>query len=111
MKKRVVMINVMSTKNKITVNKILKKIKTLDFPAVEENVATSLVDAILNAIKMGQETVDLTNLFYCNYTLYESGEIFSNEPVQRVLMNKVFKKVNETEHEIQVKMNWWCYII
>lgn len=109
--KKVVMINVLNLQKKITAKKIAKRIKGLNFPALEKKVANNLVNKVNKAIENGQQTVDLTDIFNCEYQIYSRGEIFPKDPVQQVLLQKIFKKVHETEDELIVKMNWWCYII
>ena len=104
--KKVTLINVSDCKDKITLEgtvRVLMGMGHLEWEALE---AGWLIEAIIEAIKNGEETANITKVFACKLSAYDSkGKItIPHEKHVNFLMEKIFEKVEETDDELKVKL-------
>ena len=107
--KRVTLTNAGSAKNRITVDKVAKRLEgCLLCKEFERKLSYWLVKAIVEAIEKGEKVADITQLFSCEM----EGEdgigkfILQQESIQNMLMNKLFVRCSENDEEFRVKLNW-----
>ena len=111
--KRVVMCNVKSCKNLITVDKIAKKLQSWKFPELERTEAVWLTEAVVEAINANEPTADISRMFNIQVAIYTnfgySGTL-PREAITNMLFETLFKKIDENDEQITVKLNWWCLL-
>lgn len=111
--KKVVLSNVKMCKNRITVNKIAKKIRDWRFPQLERTEAVWLTEAVVSAINANEQTADISKMFNIQvaiYTNYGYAGTLPREAISAMLFEKLFKKIDENDEQITVKLNWWCLL-
>lgn len=111
--KKVVMCNVKACKNRITVDKIANRLKGWKVPKLERTEAFWLTEAVVNAINNNEPTADISRMFNIQvalYTNYGYAGTLPREAVSRMLFETLFKKIDENDEQITVKLNWWCLL-
>lgn len=104
--KKVLLINVNSAKNRITVDNTVKHLEgSLCLPDWERKQAIWLVEAVVNALEKGEKTADITKMFSCEF-ITEDDFTLPQWNIQNELMNKLFWRVDETGEELRVKLTW-----
>ena len=107
--KKVILCNVKLCKNRITVDKIAKRLKKLGAPQLELAEAVWLTETVVEAIKNEQDTADISRMFNIQVAIYNLG-IIPREAIAEKLYEVLFKKIDENDEEITVNLNWWCLI-
>lgn len=105
--KKVVMSNVKLCKNRITVNKIAKYLQGWMLPELELAEAVWLTQAVVNAIDAEQLIADVSKMFNVQFAIHGIG-IVPKEAIAKKLYETLFKKIDENDEQITVKLNWWC---
>jgi len=111
--KRVILSNVKLCKNRITVDKIAKKLKDWKCPQLEFTEAFWLTEAVVNATKNNQSTADISQMFNIQVAIYAASGYagtLPRESISAMLYEKLFKKIDENDEQITVKLNWWCLL-
>ena len=107
--KKVTMTNVWLAKNRITVDKVAKRLEgCLPLPEWERRLAYWLVKAVVEAVEKGEKTADVTHLFSCEMEAQDQFGKFllRQEYIQNELMYKLFVRCSETDEELRVKLDW-----
>lgn len=107
--KKVVMCNVKQCKNRITVDKIAKRLKSWKIPDLERAEAIWLTEAVVEAINANQSTADISKMFNIQVGFQDIG-ILPREAIAKMLYKTLFKKIDENDEQITVKLNWWCLL-
>ena len=107
--KKVVLANVKQCENRITVGKIARRLREYGSPMYELAEAVWLTQAVVNAIEANEQTADISRMFYCQMGSCK-GEFFSRKSMAEELYKKLFKKIDENDEQITVKLNWWCLL-
>lgn len=104
--KKVTLINVSDCKDKITLVGMVKNLMGMGHIEWEALEAGWLIEAILEAMQKGEETADITKVFACKLSAYDSmGKItIPHERHINFLMEKIFEKVDETDDELKVRL-------
>ena len=105
--KKVTLTNVWIAKNRLTVNKVAKRLKgCLIRPQWERKIAYWLVEAVVDALEKGEKTADITQLFSCELEAADQYGKFllSRESIQNDLMKKLFVRCSESEEELRVRL-------
>ena len=107
--KKVTLTNVRIAKNRITVDKVAKRLEgCLICKEFERKLAYWLVKAIVEAVEKGESTADITQLFSCEMEAEDRiGKfVLRQKSIQNMLMNKLFVRCSETDEEFWVKLDW-----
>lgn len=107
--KTVVLTNAKFAKNKITVDKIAKRLEgRLLLPEWERKQAYWLVKAIVEALEKGEKTADITQMFSCDFVAEDGEGVFSlpQYSIQNELMYVLFSRHYETDEVLALKLNW-----
>lgn len=107
--KKVVLANVKQCENRITVGKIARHLRNFGSPIYELAEAVWLTEAVVKAINANKPTAEISRMFYCQLGSC-NGEFFSRKSMADELYKKLFKKIDENEDQITVKLNWWCLL-
>lgn len=59
--------------------------------------------------RANEPTADISRMFYCQLGSI-SGEVFNRKAMAEELYKKLFKKIDENDEQITVKLNWWCLL-
>ena len=111
--KRVVLANVRTCKNRITVNKIATKLRDWKVPQLERTEAVWLTEAIVEAINRNQQTADISKMFNIQVAIYTDhgyAGTLPREAISAMLFEKLFTKTDENDEQITVKLKWWCLL-
>ena len=111
--KKVVMCNVNICKNRITVDKIAKRLSEWKVPQLERTQAVWLTEAVVNAINANQLTADISQMFNIQVAIYSDygyQGILPREAISALLYKTLFEKIDENEEQITVKLKWWCLL-
>lgn len=93
--KRVILTNVRSCKNRITVDKIMKCINESGIPELALAEAIWLVEAVVNAINNHNSTADISRMFNFGISIYGEGGYkgtITKESISEMLYESLFKK-------------------
>lgn len=107
--KKVKMCNVRICKNRITVNKIARWLRDWKFPELERAEATWLTAAVVEAIENNQPTADVSKMFNTQVGITGVG-VIPREAITALLFATLFKKIDENDEQITIKLNWWCLL-
>ena len=111
--KKVVMCNVKSCKNRITVNKIEKRLQDWKIPDLARAEAFWLTEAVVNALNANEAVADISKMFNIQVALYTNfgyAGTLPREAISNMLYLTLFKKIDENDEQITVKLNWWCLL-
>lgn len=111
--KKVILCNVKSCKNLITVDKIEKRLRGWKVPELEHTEAVWLTEAVVNAINANKHTADISRMFNIQVAIYTSfgyAGTLPREAITEMLYETLFKKVDENDEQITVKLKWWCLL-
>lgn len=108
--KKVVLANVKQCENRITVGKIARHLRDYGSPMYELAEAVWLTAAVVKAINANESTADISRMFYCQLGGIISGDVYNRKSMADELYKKLFKKIDENEEQITVKLNWWCLL-
>ena len=111
--KKVVLCNVKSCKNRITVDKIDKWLKSWKLPKLARTEAFWLTETVVKAINANESTADISKMFNIQvalYTDYGYAGTLPREAITNMLYQTLFKKFDENDEQITVKLNWWCLL-
>lgn len=111
--KKVVMSNVKICKNRITVDKIEKSLHGWKIPELERAEAIWLTEAVVEAINANQPTADVSKMFNIQLALYTDfgyAGTLPREAIAKMLYETLFKKIDENDEQITVKLNWRCLL-
>ena len=107
------MSNVWICKNRITVDKIVKRLEGWGIRELELTEAVWLTQAVIKAIDAKQPTADISKMFKIELSIYDkfgyAGTI-TKESIAETLYQKLFKKIYEDEEKIIVKLKWRCLL-
>jgi len=111
--KKVVLCNVRACKNRITVDKIAKRLEGMKIPKLERTEAFWLTEAVVKAINANEPMADISRMFNIQVSLYTDfgyAGTLPREAISRMLFETLFKKIDENDEQITVKLNWWCLL-
>ena len=111
--KKVVMSNVRICKNRITVQKIATRLSEWKYPELERTEAYWLTEAVVKAINENQSTADISRMFNIQvaiHTNYGYAGTLPREAITDMLYETLFKKIDENDEQITVKLKWWCLL-
>ena len=111
--KKVVMCNVKLCKNRITVNKIDKWLQGWKIPKLARTEAFWLTEAVVKALNANESVADISKMFNIQVALYTDfgyAGTLPREAITRMLYKDIFKKIEENDEQITVKLNWWCLL-
>lgn len=110
--KKVILSNVKMCEKRITVDKIAKWLRDWKCPQLERTEAFWLTEAVVKAIENNQQTADISQMFNIQVAIYTSigyAGTLPREAIATMLYDKLFKKIDENDEQITVKLNWWCF--
>ena len=104
--KKVTLINVTDCKDKITLTGMIKLLMGTGHLEWEALLAAWLIEAVVNAVKNGEDTADITKVFARELSAYNSISkwTFPHDAHYKFLMTKIFEKVEENNDELKVKL-------
>lgn len=104
--KKVTLINVHDCKDKITLTGTMKLLMGTGHLEWEALLSGWLIEAVLNAIKNGEDTADITRVFARELSAYNSirKHTFSHDVHVNFLLEKLFQKVEESDDELKVEL-------
>lgn len=111
--KKVVMTNVRTCKNRITVNKIAERLSKWKCPQLERMLAVWLTEAVVKAINENQSTADISKMFNIQVAIYTNfgyAGTLPREAISAMLFENLFTKIDENDEQITVKLKWWCLL-
>ena len=111
--KKVIMSNVWICKNRITVDKIVKRLEGWGIHELELTEAVWLTEAVVKAIEAKQSTANISRMFKIEFSIYDKfgyAGVITKESIAESLYEKLFKKIYEDEEKIIVKLKWRCLL-
>ncbi len=104
--KKVILVNVNECKDKITLTGLVKALKGTGYLEWEALLASWLTIAVINAIKNGEDTADITRMFSRELSAYDAigKQTFPHDKHVDLLMKRLFEKVEESADELKVKL-------
>lgn len=104
--KKVILVNALDCKNKITVSHVTMRLQGTSWREWEELLANWLVQAIVQAINKGENEADISKLFNCDLQGEDYHGLFMKKQEQIIpfLMGRLFECVTEDDNMMRVRI-------